>query len=75
MFQHMTVFCARRISAIPVLQALLIAHSAWVQIAMLLINVSVSTHPSMTLSTSVIHLATVANHVQIHYALTVPLVL
>ncbi len=42
---------------------------------MLLIHVSVSTHPSMTLSTSVIHLATVANLVQIHYALTALLVL
>jgi hypothetical protein len=42
---------------------------------MLLIHVSVSTHPSMTLSTSAIRLATIVNLAQIHYALTVPLLL
>ncbi len=64
------MFCVRQISAMPVLQALLTVHCAKVQIAMLLIHVSVSILLSMTLSTSAMCLATVVSLAQTHYALT-----
>jgi hypothetical protein len=66
----MTVYCALQINVILARQALTIVHSVWAQTVMLLIHVSVSTHPSMMLSTLVIPLATIANLAQTHSVLT-----
>jgi hypothetical protein len=67
--QHTIVYYALQINVILAPQALTIVHNVWAQTAILLIHVSVSTHHSMTLSTSVIRLATVARHAPAHSAL------